>query len=94
MAETCMPEGGPPARKLQDEPLADLEERLLAVGAGRAIRHAVSAILEHHQVQFRRARKATKAAAIAASIAPLAMIRAAVARRFDPLAFSAAACAA
>jgi hypothetical protein len=31
-----------PARKLQDEPLVDLEERLLALGAGRAIPHAES----------------------------------------------------
>ena len=49
---------------------------------------------QHHQVQFRRARNAIKADAIAANIAPAAMIRAAVARRFDPLASSVAAAAA
>jgi hypothetical protein len=50
--------------------------------------------LGRHQVQFRRARKATKADATAATIAPPAMIRATVARRFDLLASSVAACAA
>ena len=47
-----------------------------------------------YPVQPRSARKATKAAAIAATIAPVAMMTATVARKFDPLASSVAVCAA